>query len=524
MANITSSSSSEVGKSLVVAPIGSQLGYLYDYHSNVEHLQSQLKELEDVKGEVDQSVDDARKDGDEIDPDVESWLGSVNGITQDARKFLDGEKTAEKRAYEQFEVFAEILPMHKAPENHGNHDHGDLVEALELKPAAIEVAKDCASSPIIVVTVANALKDKSMQVWKDALQQLRSFATPTNNINGMDPKVYSSLKLSCSTLESEEAKSLFFLCSLLPIDYRISIQDLLKYAKGLGLFQDINTLEETRNRVCRLVHNLKASCLLLDSDIIGSVKIHDAFHDVGKFVTSKGKHISIVRNGFDLEECMKDEKLKSCPAISPLYKDIQELPIDLEYPELNFLFFCNNPSLKILDSFFKGMKQLRVLNLTNICFSSLLSSLIFLSNLQTLCLNQCMFQDIPISDLAKIGELKKLEILSFESSNIEGLPREIGQLTLLRLLDLRNCSKLKAIPYNVLASLLQLEDLNMGNSFVKWEVNGNASLAELKRLSLLVTLDIGITDAKILPKDLGFEKLKRYKIFVGDAWDWSGEY
>ncbi|KAK9266004.1 hypothetical protein L1049_027098 [Liquidambar formosana] len=221
--------------------------------------------------------------------------------------------------------------MHKAPEN-----HGDLVEALELKPAAIEVAKDCASSPIIVVTVANALKDKSVQVWKDALQQLRSFATPTNNINGMDPKVYSSLKLSCSTLESEEAKSLFFLCSLLPIDYRISIQDLLKYAKGL--------------------------------------------------------------------------------------------------------------------------------------------------------------------------------------------PREIGQLTLLRLLDLRNCSKLKAIPYNVLASLSQLEDLNMGNSFVKWEVNGNASLAELKRLSLLVTLDIGITDAKILPKDLGFEKLKRYKIFVGDAWDWSGEY
>lgn len=265
---------------------------------------------------------------------------------------------------------------------------GDSIEALELKSTAIEVAKECAGSPIAVVTVANALKNKSLQVWKDALQQLRS--STSTNINGMNTKVYSSLELSYNFLESKEAKSFFLICCLLPKDYRISIQDFLKYGNSLGLFQEFNTLEDSRNKVRKLFHNLKASCLLLDSDIVGSVKIHEVFRDIGKYVASKEKHISIVRNGVDLEECMKEETLKICPAISLLYKDIHELHIGLECPELKFfLFFCNDPSMKIPDTFFEGMKQLKVLNLTNICFSSLPSSLLFLSNLQT-CLDQCV--------------------------------------------------------------------------------------------------------------------------------------
>ena len=28
----------------------------------------------------------------------------------------------------------------------------------------------------------------------------------------------------------------------------------------------------------------------------------------------------------------------------------------------------------------------------------------------------------------------------------------------------------------------------------------------------------------MMPKDLSFEKLKRYKIFIGDVWDWSDRH
>ena len=63
----------------------------------------------------------------------------------------------------------------------------------------------------------------------------------------------------------------------------------------------------------------------------------------------------------------------------------------------------------------------------------------------------------------------------------------------------------------------------MKNSFTQWEGEGksNACLAELKHLSHLTSLDIQIPDAKLLPKDVVFENLVRYRIFVGDVWSWE---
>uniref|UniRef100_A0A7N2R0K2 Disease resistance protein At4g27190-like leucine-rich repeats domain-containing protein n=1 Tax=Quercus lobata TaxID=97700 RepID=A0A7N2R0K2_QUELO len=144
-------------------------------------------------------------------------------------------------------------------------------------------------------------------------------------------------------------------------------------------------------------------------------------------------------------------------------------------------------------------------------------------SLETLRLDQCVLEDI-----AMIGELRNLENLSLLHSKVEQLPRETGLLTRLRILNLSNCTKLKVIPPNVLSCLIQLEELYFGNSFSQWEVEGlnneRASLAELKHLSRLTTLEVHIPDANMLPKDLLFEKLQRYKIFVGDVWDWSDKH
>jgi Leucine-rich repeat (LRR) protein len=103
---------------------------------------------------------------------------------------------------------------------------------------------------------------------------------------------------------------------------------------------------------------------------------------------------------------------------------------------------------------------------------------------------------------------KSLVVLSLLKSHISQLPREIGLLTCLRLLDLSNCSKLEVIPPNVLSSLVALEELYMGNSFVQCEAEGlnNASLAGLNNLSHLITLEIHIPDISNLPKDLLFEQ------------------
>ncbi|KAE8010112.1 hypothetical protein FH972_006505 [Carpinus fangiana] len=183
----------------------------------------------------------------------------------------------------------------------------------------------------------------------------------------------------------------------------------------------------------------------------------------------------------------------------------------IEWPDANALKRCEAFS-------FQGMRKLKVLDLTKMQLSSLPSSLRLLENLQTLCLDQCVLEDISV-----IGKLTNLAILSLHASEISQLPREMGFLTCLRLLNLSDCSKFEVIPPNVLSSLVALEELYMGNSFVQWEVEGlnNASLAELKHLSHLSTLNIHIPNASNLPKDLLFEKLQRYVIFVGDKWDWS---
>ncbi|KAJ0098325.1 hypothetical protein Patl1_22018 [Pistacia atlantica] len=171
------------------------------------------------------------------------------------------------------------------------------------------------------------------------------------------------------------------------------------------------------------------------------------------------------------------------------------------------------------------MRELKVLDLTGVQFLSLPSSLYCLKNIRTLCLDSCLLGDVAI-----VGNLKTLEILSFMKSDIEQLPREIRQLTRLKLLDLSNCLNLRYIAPNVISSLSQLEELYMGNSFLQWEVKGvdnqgqrNASLGELKQLSNLTALHLHIQDARVMPQDLFFKKLKSYKIFIGDKWKWSGK-
>ncbi|XP_059441636.1 disease resistance protein At4g27190-like [Corylus avellana] len=398
---------------------------------------------------------------------------------------------------------------------------GDCVKDPHLRCTATEVAKECAGLPIALVTVSKALKNKRISEWKNALEQLRRPAP--GHLTRMQSIIYSSIELSYSHLENEEVQHLFLLCA--EMSYTINYLDLLKYCYGLGSFHGITTLEEARNRLDSHVRNLKDSCLLLDCPH-GSdhCHMHDVVRDVATFIASRDHNMFVVRENSGLKKWPDVDALKRCKTFSIRGGDIHELPNEMECPDLRYFYvYGRDQSLQIPETFFKGMGKVQVLDLTKMKLPSLPSSLSLLGNLQTLCLDQCVLEDIAI-----IGELRNLVVLSLFSSNLSQLPREIGLLTHLRLLDLSNCSKLEVVPPNVLSSLVELEELYMGNSFVQWETEGpnfernNASLAELKDLSQLITLEIHITDVRNLPKDLSFEKLERYAISIGDyVWDSS---
>ncbi|RDX58118.1 putative disease resistance protein, partial [Mucuna pruriens] len=257
--------------------------------------------------------------------------------------------------------------------------------------------------------------------------------------------------------------------------------------------------------------------------------MHDVVRDVAKSIASRFHPTYAVPRYTKMKEWPMDE-LQTCHYIIIPLCYIDKLPEKLECPELELLVLGNGHTyayLKVPDNFFSGMREVSSLDLCGMKFTpSLPPSLCLLINLRSLILLRCNLGDIRI-----VGKLTNLEILSFEESNIEELPKEIAHLTHLRLLNLANCPKLRVIPTNLISSLTCLEELYMGGCSIEWEVEGresesnNASLGELRYLHLLTTLEILIQDTSVLPRDLQFlAKLERYCILIGNMWEWHSQW
>ncbi|GKV01644.1 hypothetical protein SLEP1_g14183 [Rubroshorea leprosula] len=399
---------------------------------------------------------------------------------------------------------------------------GDEIETSGLQLTAEEIAKECAGLPLAIQSLGKALRGKESYEWRDALLQLKK--PSPENFMGISANVYSAIELSYKYLEREELKQTFLLCSL--FGQNAYIEDLLTYGIGLGLFQNVSTIGEARDRLLTWVRNLKSCSLLLDGNSDTHVKLHDIVFDVAVAIASKDHHVlSLIHDNIP-KKWSDREAMGDIKWISIRHANISELPDELECPQLTLFYLSGkNPSMKIPDNFFRGMPNLRVLDFTRIYFSSMPSSICLLKNLHTLHMNYSVIKDIAV-----VAELSGLEVLSLSRSDIEELPTEIGHLTQLKFLDLSYCTKLKVIRPHVLESLSRLEELYLQNSFNQWDANGlgnqrNASLAELKNMHNLVALDVHACDVQIIPEDLFSERLNRYKIFIGEVWNsWDGSF
>ncbi|ESR45750.1 hypothetical protein CICLE_v10003533mg [Citrus x clementina] len=392
---------------------------------------------------------------------------------------------------------------------------GDDVENRELKSTAIDVARACGGLPIALTTVAKALRGKSLHEWKNSLRELR---TPSMvNFEGVSAETYASIELSFNQLKGER-KEIFQLCSLM--GNRIFTFDLFKYSMGLGIFKGVNKMEDARDKLYALVHELRDSCLLLEGESNEQLSMHDVVRDVAISIACRQQHVFSVRNE-DVWDWPDKDALRNCKAISLIKNSNREFPEGLECPNLEFLYISLKDfslEINIPENFFVGMKKLRILDFTRMQFSSFPSSIDLLVNLHTLCLDKSALGDIAI-----IGKLKNLEVLSFLKSDITQLPEELGQLNKLRLLDLTNCFRLKVIAPNVISSLIRLEELYMGNCSIEWEVEranskrSNASLDELMHLPRLTTLEIDVKNDSMLPEGFLARKLERFKISIGNG-------
>ncbi|XP_044471570.1 uncharacterized protein LOC123200443 isoform X2 [Mangifera indica] len=391
---------------------------------------------------------------------------------------------------------------------------GDLSEKHGI---AAEIVEKCAGSPLAITTIANALKGKSDYVWKDALHQLKSYNHRC--VPEMDNTLYSTIELSYKLLNSEEAKSLLLLCALYN-DAHVS--HFFSRSMGLGLFENVYSINDGSNRINSLIDYLRDSCLLLRGNDNEIVKMHDVIHTVVVSI-AKEKCMFDIRDVKGIKDVLMERMYKDSIAISLSYTDTHELPERVEFPKLKLFgyYTVKDLCLQIPDHFFEGMKELKALELEGVHLLPPPPSFVSLTNLKGLCFCKC-----SLGDITMMGELRKLETLEFLSCDFEQLPERFKQLTGLKLLQLSDCPKLKVIPSNVIASLSQLEELYINNSFDRWEVEGqnNASLAELKALPQLNTLWIHIPNVQMIQQDFIPANLEKYEVHIGDVWDWSYAY
>ncbi|XP_044477967.1 probable disease resistance protein At4g27220 [Mangifera indica] len=389
---------------------------------------------------------------------------------------------------------------------------GNVIQTHRLHSLPNDVCKECRGLPIVICTIGKALKNKSdLSDWKVALQELKA-PSPTNFI-GLLEKEYMKIALSYKYLRNDELKKTFLIASLL--ENNTSISNLFKHVVCLDILEGANlTMENARHRLDTLVRELKDACLLLDGFESRQFAMHDVIRVVALTIAYVDHHVFTIRN--DIERDWKDrDKLKKCtkiflPSNSNIISQLWSNYLDC--PDLEYFYMTNmwNSSFEIPEDFFAVMPKLRVLNVVGLQQSLLPSSIGFLTNLQTLCLD-----DGKIKDVVVIGKLKKLKVLSLRFANIKEFPTEMGQLTELRLLDLRCCYQLKVIAPNVISKLSQLEELYLKDCPIQWKIE---VLKELKLLSSITSLELDVKYDKVLPKDLFSKELIRYKVSEGNWW------
>ncbi|KAM0013758.1 putative P-loop containing nucleoside triphosphate hydrolase, leucine-rich repeat domain superfamily [Helianthus debilis subsp. tardiflorus] len=365
-----------------------------------------------------------------------------------------------------------------------------------------DIVKKCGNLPLAIKLIGTTLKSEDDYVWRDTLNRLKN--------HDLDDKVQEIIKISYESVKKDEDKEIFLHCGLFPEDSNIRIEDLVRHAWGLKLFKNVSTLGEARDRTNTCVRNLVNANLLMDSERLGCVKMHDLVLAFVLARVSKGDFAWIVNHG-DVSTWGRDEMNESCKRISLTCMGMSEFPRDFKYPGLSFIQLMDGDrSLKFPEDFYASMENLKVIAFYSMRYPPLPTSLQFSTNLKSLCLYGCNL----MSDWSFIGDLVNLEVLSLAYCYIQELPSKIGNLRKLKLLDLTGGFNLH-IDDGVFINLVKLEELYMrGNNRERIHFT-DTNLEELKMLSRqLCALEVEFFDMNHL-KDLSFEKLDKFNISIG---------
>ncbi|KAI4345915.1 hypothetical protein L6164_013000 [Bauhinia variegata] len=382
---------------------------------------------------------------------------------------------------------------------------------------AVDIVNKCGGLPVLLLAVANTLRNKNLSVWNAAWWQLE------RNYEDVYLAVFSILDTSLEYLESYE-RNMLTLCAALGEE--ISLEHLLKFYFSC-IFSETSYVEDARRGMVKHIRTLEGLSLLQSGHTSDFVTLDNA---IRHRALQASHNMFVVRDGYEHKKWPDDRLIGKITAIFLLGYHKDELPQRLACPDLKLLHINDeSQTLAIPDSFFEQINGecFQVLSLINMKLPLLPLSIRLLKSIQTLCLDNCVLGDISL-----VGNLSSLKVLSLLGSNIDQLPYHIRNLTNLCLLDLRNCSGLETIPPNVISNLTNLQELLLPNSFGNWQYSDgsndkrtNASIDELGHLNNLQALDMHIPDEMVIPRELPLNILRSYNISIGKVkGQWSRNF
>ncbi|KAL8248382.1 hypothetical protein R6Q59_005250 [Mikania micrantha] len=366
------------------------------------------------------------------------------------------------------------------------------------------IVKRCGGLPIAIVTIAKSLRDNIPEAWKKALWRLEK-----DDLEDLEEIAQRIFEMSYENLKDDNDRAIFLLSGLFPDDFDIRIEDLLRYGWGLDFFKDVKTLSLARGNTKIGVNNLLRANLLTKSDKVGCVKMHDL---VRAFVLNKVSDVK--QASFMNYQDDNNPDRYSCERILLKCTNMTEFPVDFtSYPNLSMLMLMDgNEHLKFPQDIYKRMEKLEVVSYENMYVpSSLLTFQHSITKLRTLSLRSCQFIN---DDISLIGSLNNLETLTFVDCRIGRLPRVIGKLKKLKLLDLTECVDL-LIDDGLFENLVGLKELYMRPYYSPIKFT-KVNCEELEILShCLFALEVELFGNKVKPKNISFKNLERFKISIG---------
>ncbi|OMO51703.1 Disease resistance protein [Corchorus olitorius] len=348
---------------------------------------------------------------------------------------------------------------------------GDIVEDPDVRSSAIDACRRCAGLPISIVAAAKALKNKTSSEWQNALTTLIGGPSPTMPA---DPR--SAIELNFQHLANEDLKSAFLLCSLMP--YNATIFDLLKDSMAFGLLRETRTMEEGRQRLHRLVQNLKSACLLLDGRMAEEFTMHDIVRDVAALIASRDRKMFLMKHGKgprDFPDAglsqLQEIEVVDCKNIEEIIaerrqNDVGEIEVTskLEFPQLQTLTLEGLPKLTSFNGSMTGMALFnqRIEHCPKLeTFASEFVKKEIVSSFQPFFNGKVAF---PNLEMMRISNLRSLIMLWNDQ-----LPEDsFGKL---KTMEVEYCGKLVTVfPFNMVARFQRLEALI---------INGSDSLQEI---------------------------------------------